>query len=855
MTPPAVHHETLPSGLELLLHETHDAPVAAVQVWARVGSADERPGEEGLAHFHEHMLFKGTERRGVGAVAGEIESAGGRVNAYTSFDLTVYHATLPAAGLAVGVDVLADAVGHSRFDPGEIAREREVVLEEIRRSQDSPARVLSDAVFAAAYRVHPYRAPILGTPESVARFDRERVTAFFRRWYGTGNLLVVAVGDFEAARLRDLLEAAFAGVPRGEAPRARPAEPAPDGLRSTILLRPFERAALELSWLAVPFAHPDTPHLDLLALILGQGDSSRLVRRVKEREGLAESVDAWSYTPLDAGLFSASLDTEPASAAPAIEAVVAEVERARREPVSADELEKARANFLAMEHFERESVGGLARKLGSFHVLAGDWRAEEQYLEAVRKATPADLLRVARAWLDPERLTVGAVLPEGAAAALDEAAVAEAVARGAARTARAFARPARVRGAADVQSYTLPCGAALHVARRLEPPVLAARAAFLGGQLAEDAATAGITSFLTSMWLRGTRARSAGDFARAVESLAAEIDGFSGRNSLGATLECTSDKLEPVLDLFAEVLLEPALDPEELERQRRETLAAVARREDRLADRAFQLFAETLYQTHPYRLPLIGTADSVAAFTPESLAAHHARLVRAENLVVGVAGRVDPDAVAEMLGARLADLPAGGFERPAPPPDEPPREIRSAELRKPRAQAHLVLGFPGLTIQDPDRYALEVISQLLAGQSGRLFLELRDRRGLAYSVTAVNVEGIAPGTFALYIGSAPEKLDEAQAGMLEQLERLLESPPAEAELAGARRHLVGNFAIDEQRCALRAAHLALDGLYGLGADADRHYAERIEAVSADDVLRVARRVVKLDAYTLALVRP
>jgi zinc protease len=148
-----------------------------------------------------------------------------------------------------------------------------------------------------------------------------------------------------------------------------------------------------------------------------------------------------------------------------------------------------------------------------------------------------------------------------------------------------------------------------------------------------------------------------------------------------------------------------------------------------------------------------------------------------------------------------------------------------------------------------------VISQILAGQSGRLFLELRDRRSLAYTVTAVNVEGVPPGTFSLYIGTAPEKLDAARAGMLEQLERLVQEPPAAGELEGARRHLVGNFAIDEQRAAVRAAHLSLDGLYGLGADADRHYAESVRAVTPEDVLRVARRVIDLDAYTIAIIKP
>jgi zinc protease len=862
----STHCEILPNGLTLLLRELHVSPVAELQLWANVGSADERPGEEGLAHFHEHMLFKGTLRRGVGAVAGEIEGVGGRVNAYTSYDVTVYHATVPSSGLAVALDVLSDAIRFSVFDPAEIAREIEVVLEEIRRGEDSPSQVLGNAVFAHAYALHPYRAPILGTSESVAAFDRNRVRAFFERWYAPDTLVVVAAGDFDARELREGIASAFEGARPAGTRRERPTEPPRTALRGAVVRRPFERASFELAYGVPNFCDPDAPLLDLLAFVLGEGESSRLVRRVKEQAGLADRVDASSYTPLDPGLFGASAELDPAHADDCISAVAAEVERLRAEPVTRDELERARANFLATEHFERESVSGIARKLGSFQVLGGDWRSEERYLATVREATPEALQRVAQTYFSHEAMTATLLYPSRVRVAPDEERVVAAVLRGVEHTRRAFAPPVALaaagragpvagQAAAGLRSYRLPNGAALHVLPRREVPVVAVRAAFLGGLLAESEQNAGLTSFLTSMWLRGTRARSAADFARAVESLAAEIDGFAGRSSLGLTLETPTPQLAPALDLFAEVLLEPGFDPTELARERRDTLAALARREDRVAERAFDLFTQTLFERHPYRLPLIGTKRSVRAFRVEALEAHHARLVRAPNLVLAVAGDVDPDAIAARLSALLADLDGGEFEPPSPAPEPAPREIRVAELRKRRAQAHLVLGFRGLDVRDGDRFALEIVAQILAGQGGRLFLELRDRQSLAYSVSAVNVEGVAPGFFAVYMGTAPEKIELAREGILLELRKLVESPPADEELRRAQSYLTGNFAIDQQRSAVRAGQISLDALYGLGADAYTRYVERILSVGKDDVLRVARRVLALDAYTLAMVRP
>ena len=867
---PSTHHEILPNGLTLLLRETHLSPVASLQIWVNVGSADERSNELGLAHFHEHMLFKGTPNRGVGDVAAEVEGAGGRINAYTSFDVTVYHATLPREALAVGLDVLSDAVQHSIFDPEEVVREREVVLEEIRRSQDSPFHVLSDAVFAEAYRVHPYRNPILGTAESVSSFHREQVMTFFERWYTPDNMVVVAAGDFDAAEFALEIAAAFEGAQPGGTLRARPTEPKNLGLRSVVLQQPFERVRLDLSWAGTSFRDDDSTALDLLSFILGESESSRLVQRVKDREALVDRIDSSSYSPLDPGLISITAETDVERAAACLDAVSREVERLRHEPVSSDELERARANFLASEHFERESVSGLASKLGSFHVLGGDWRSEERYFEGIRQATADDLLRVARQYLNSEQLTAGVMLPPDLAdtqstqsspsrqaapvtRAIEEADVAAAIDAGISRTRRRFSPPTETKRGERVHSFQLHGGASLHVLPQRDVPVVAARAAFSGGLIADEEPRAGLSSFLASMWTRGTRQRSAGDFARTVENLAAEVEGFAGRNSQGVVLEITSDKLSEGLDLFTEVILEPAFDADEFEREQRETLAAIERREDRLAQRAFLLFGEAHYKHHPYRLSMIGSHESVTRFDLDAVRAHHARVVQAENLVIGLSGDVDPEAVAEALSVRLEALPHGDFVQPAPAAEEAPNDIREVSLHKDRAQTHIVLGFRGLTVHDPGRHVLEVIAQLLAGQGGRLFLELRDRRGLAYSVSASNLEGVAPGFFSVYIATAPEKANAARDGILEQLERVIAEPPSDDELARARRYLTGSFAIDQQRNSARAAHISLDALYGLGPEAYLSYAKTIESVTKEDVLRVAQRILRLDAYTIATV--
>ena len=880
--PSPVLHRVLANGLTMLLRESHRSPVVELQIWAGVGSADERKGEEGLAHFHEHMLFKGTERRAVGVVAGDVEGLGGHINAYTSFDSTVYHATLPSAAWREGLDVLTDAVRFSIFDEEEIAREREVVLEEIRRSDDTPGHVLGELAFRECYKAHPYGLPILGPAGNVAGFDRAQVLEFFRRWYTPDNLMVVATGDFDREEVAEEIQRLFDDAVAGQITRTRPSEPAQEAMRIVVARKPFEGHRLDLSWPASNFRDRDSTHLDLLAYVLGECESSRLVQRVREAEGLVDRIDASAYTPLDRGLLSVGFETDAKRLLAATRRIIEETDRLRHHPVSQSELDRARINFLASDQFDHESVSGVASKLGSFEAMGGGWEREAEALEILRAATPDDLLGVAKKYLRPEALTVAALIPESADAGIDEAAIRRAVEEGLeaakiarpnpeeaaqqaspaaksieSRATRLALSPLRTTpdGAGERLDATLSNGLRLHILRRTEVPVVAVRLATLGGLLSENEDNSGLTRFLAAMWSRGTKAHESAAFARQIEGLAADVDGFSGRNSIGITLDCLSETLEPAFEHFADAILEPRLDKEEIERERRESLAALERREDRLGQRAFQLFARTEYKSHPYRMTMLGEASTLAGFTRNDLIAHGERLIQPDCASIAVVGDVDPDVIARLVEQRFGSMSARaeGFELPAV--EQRDTGVREAELIKDRAQAHLVIGFRGLTLGDPDRFALELISQMLAGQGGRLFLELRDRQSLAYTVSASNVEGLAPGTFTLYIATAPEKLDRARAGIFEEIDRLLNHAPSDEELQHAIRFGTGSFAIDSQRSHARAAHLALDSVYGLGADHTQDYPEAIARVTPEDILRVAQRVFRLDAYSTCAVHP
>ncbi len=863
----AVRHR-LSNGLTVLVEENHAAPVAALQVWVRVGSADELPGEFGLAHLHEHMLFKGTARRGPGEIARAIEACGGEINAWTSFDQTVYHVVVASQFLAQGMDVLADAITSAAFDPEDLKREIEVVCEEIKRSLDSPTRKLSKELFATAFTRHPYGRPVIGTEESVRSFTREGILGFYRRWYQPQNCVLVAVGDLREEHVLELSHRLFAR-PRADfaPPPARPAEPPRNEPNARLRREPLKESYLSLAWPAPPLRGEDVAALDALSIVLGHGDASRLFRALKRDRLLCTEVQASCYTPVDPGLTIVGLTLQPPQLREAVREALAQTYRLRVEEVSLEELGLACRLIESDAVYQRETVQGQARKLGFYEASAGGIEFEQEYLARVAALTPGSLREAAERHLRPEGAVLCAVLPDGAAE-LDEAALLQILhqaadeARKAPRKPPSAAAPQRREPVRFAEPRTgpllreeLPGGGVLLVKEERAVPLVALRAVWSGGLRAETDQNAGINVLLARLAAKGTQRRGAEQVVRLMEAMGGSMGGNSGRNSFGLRAELLSRHLEEGLDLFAEALAEPAFRDGEVARERTLQLDELHAREDNPAGLAFLLFAQTLYRRHPYRLDTLGTPASVEGVTPDLLAGYRSLHYPGARAIVSVVGDVAPAHVSQLVRERFARLPRTAAPLLSPPQEEPSSAPRTAVRKLDKAQAHLVVGFPGARLSDPLRWELDVLSAILSGQGGRLFVELRDRRSLAYSVTSFSVEGVDPGYFAAYIGCGPGKVGEALEGIRRELARCRESPPSAAELDRARTHLIGTHAIGLQRNSARAAVYAFDECYGLGADASSRYAERIAAVSAADVLAAAQRALDAKAEVVALVAP
>jgi len=878
----------LDNGLTVILEENHSSPVVAVNVWVKTGSACEVEGEYGLAHVHEHMLFKGTEKRKVGEIARVIESSGGDINAFTSFDETVYYVVIASRFLDTALDVLADAMQHSTFDPEELSKELEVVVEEINRSKDSPSRNLSEKMFSTTFTEHPYGRPVIGSVESVRSFTREGITDFYKKWYAPNNMVLVVVGDFETAEVMPKIEELYGKYPSSELPECViNKEPEQKGMRAYILDKPLQEGYFSLAYHIPNAKHEDTPVIDVLSNILGGGESSRLFRNIKEDKGLVNNIYSYAYTPKYEGIFAVGGSIDPSKSKEALSEIVKEINRLKYEPVSDQELQRVKVNLESDAIYTKETMQGQAKKLGFYEVETDDFRFEDEYLEKVSQVTAQDIMLAAQTYFNNDNLTAGFLLPSDSITIKEEEV--QSIAENASKEVQEASSKDGLEGevlvekdlmvdaaatssvvdtseisenesegniSGEVQKYVLENGITVLIKKNDSVPLFSARAAFLGGVRYEDQSTNGVSNFVSRMLTRGTETRSALQIAQEIESIAGEVEGFSGRNSFGVTVESLSKNFVPAMDIFADVVLNPGFDPEEVERARREILADINRQGDNLIRTTVNLFLDTLYTDHPYKLDPLGTIDTVKASDSKSLKEFYEKYVRPENMVITVVGNVNKDEVLETIKNDFGGMKKGSTPNPVINADAAPQEIRvRVDTKQDKAQTHILLGFQGPKIDDEDHYSIEVLNTILSGMGGRLFLELRDKKSLAYTVTSFYTPGLEPGFLGVYIGTAPQKEQEAIEGMKEQLELLLKDGVSDEEISRAQNYLVGGFEIGLQQNSAQAAKITFDELYGIGWEEYNSYPEKIYSVTKEDVLEAARKYIDLEKYTLAIVKP
>ena len=836
-----VERVVLPNGLTLIMKRDTSAALASVQVWVKTGSVHEGGHlGAGLSHYVEHMLFKGTSRRAGREISATVQARGGYINAYTTFDRTVYYIDLPSEHTGVAIDLLADAVLHSSLPADEAAKEKDVILREIAMTKDDPDNRLWDALFSTAFREHPYRQPIIGHRDLFAGVTREDLHGYYQSRYVPNNLVVVVVGAIDPAATRAEVEKHFGATPRARlAPVLVPAEPAQLAPRVEHRIEDVEVTRAVLAWPIPGLAHEDAPVLDLLAMALGHGDSSVLWQEIREQAALVHSIDASAWNPGSTGLFCVSFTCDAGKRAAAERAIFRSLQRCASKGFKAAQLKKSVRQLVVGEINSRKTMSGQASRLGVAEVVVGDLDHSRAYFSRLSSVRPADVQRVLKQYLDHHRLTSVSSNPKAAAAAAAPAVT-------------------LTPGQADFSEVRLPNGSRLLLQPDPRLPNLHLRLLMQGGPLFEDPAKRGATALLATLLTKDTRTRSAAAVAEYIEQIGGSFYPFSGNNSIGLAAEVLPPDFDRALAVIADAVLAPAFKAETFAIERDAQVAALQQDDDDVVTLARKRLREKFFGRHPLAFDATGNQAGVKALKPADLAALLRRLCVGSNVVLTVAGDFEARRVVPKLKAFLAKIPRGSAPAVNMGSDtllELPAESGDFVENEPREQAVVLQGFSGPRVNAADFFVSEVADELFSGMASRLFERVREEKGLAYFVRSGRVVGLDAGMFYFLAGTQPGKEAEVIAEIDAEIARVIAGAVEPEELTRCQTRLKAARRQSLQTNSARAMQAGLNALQGQPINDWKNYDGHIQAVTIRDLAEFAKRRFVRARRTQLVVRP
>jgi zinc protease len=847
-----VRREVLPNGLTLLVQPDHSAPVVAVVTHVKAGFFDEPDEWSGISHVLEHMFFKGTSRRGVGAIARETKAAGGYLNAGTGYDHTSYFTVLPSSGLAAALDIQSDALLNSVIDEGELARELQVIIQEARRKRDTPGAVAHETLHEVMFDRHRIRRWRIGSEERLAQLTRDDLWSYYRTRYVPERTIVAIAGAFEVEEALELARKAYGGWPVSPgAVDLSPEEPPRREVRARTLRGDITHAELVLGWRAVPPLHEDAPVLDVAAAILGLGRGSWLYRALRET-GTVTSVSAHNYAPTELGVFSIGADLVPEKVPQAIDLIAEAASRLTLLGPEPDDLERARTLVQARWARQLESMEGKASAIAAAEALDDVSFLDREY-EALTRVTAEEVRSVTGRYLQPDNVAGVVYLPdrEGedlTAPMLERSFAVTAIRRASPSKVHQESPPSPVstgvrRQTADVLHTSLP-GADLLVRRKTGAP-LVTLGIYVPRLELDPPAQAGLGALVVRSAVRGAGGLDPGELAFAFERLGGTLSPAAASDWLGFSTTVLSDKLAEAATLLNTVFTQPSLGDAEVNTERSLMVSEAEQVADDMFRFPFQLAFAGAFGNAGYGLPVSGLPETLAELSAADARAGHRRMLATRPVVVAV-GDVDPEEASAALAGIFAEREPLDPARvvPAVPWAGGPGPDAIQIVEREKQQSAFAMAFPGPARRDADRAAAEVWAAVASGLGGRMFEALRDRRSLAYTVMATSWQRGRAGALLTYIATSPRREDEAREAMLEELARFTQEPVSETELLQAANYLAGQAEVGRQSAAGLAGEILEAWLIGNGLEDLENPGAAFRAVSREDVVRVAQRYLQ-----------
>ncbi|MGB8298395.1 MAG: pitrilysin family protein [Polyangia bacterium] len=872
----------LPNGLDVILHVDHAVPIVHVEVWYKVGSKDEAPGKTGFAHLFEHMMFQGTKHIPEDAYFKYLGQAGASArNGSTSTDRTNYFETLPASELELGLWLESSRMGFLLDRPSFRAafeNQRDVVKNERRqRIENAPlggvARVELEALFPPG---HPYHHEVMGSMKDLDAAGEDDIRAFFTRYYAPNNAVLLIAGHLDVAQVKGLVEKYFGPIPAGPPVQRPPASPipAPTAERRIAMEAKVNLARGLQAWNTVPLFAPGDASLDLLANVLGGGKSSRLYRRLVLELKIAQSVSAAHISRLLGGTFEITYVPLQGHTLAELETVInEELEKLRTQPVEAAELERARNEIETDLVRGLETLQGLAGRLLTYDVFAGDPAFLDHDLLRYQTATPEILQKwAARILPNQARVTID-VEPNDSAPIMGRlvkpangndqpVSVAPVVEKPTARQtpdaefrqklpASAAQAPFKV---PEVKRFRLKNGLRVILAESHKLPLVGVEMVVRTGSGANPRNKAGLADLVADMLDEGTATRSATAIAEEIAQLGATLSTHATWDASSVSVSALTENIDRALDVWADVLLRPAFSEDDLARVRENLLSTLARRKDSPPLVAGLTFARALYgENHPYGWPLGGTEESVRRIARADVQNFFQTFYRPNNAVLVVAG----DMRETDLRAQMEKRFAGWKPKTAKVGMAKPLAIEKTRIflvdKAGAPQSSIRLGAFGIERKNPDYHRALVMNQILGGTFKRLTLNLRETKGWSYGVASMFEARRAPGPWTTGGEFVANHTADSVTEILKEITALRSDEVGASELKETKDEIIRAFPARFATANQVAAQMAALAVYDLPDKELQNFTARIASVTAADVQKMAQKYLRPDHMVIVVV--
>ena len=834
----------LDNGQTVVVQEVKNNPIVTIDTWIKTGSIDEEDSNNGVAHFLEHLFFKGTKTHEPGEFDKILETKGAITNAATSKDFTHYYITIPSKDFDLAMDLHGDMILHPLIPRKEMEKERKVVLEEISKDLNSPTKIMQDNLNSMLYTTHPYKRKVIGRSDVIETITRDQVLSFYNKNYSPSNMVTVIIGDVDANHAIEKTKEAFNAEYKKQTKTIYTKEAPLTKQQKKVEYLDTESGYMVIGFRGTPIDDKDSYALDVLATILGDGRSSVLNQVLKEKKRIAFSVDAGNSTFRDDGIFYISANYEPTKCKIVQDTIFNEIEKIQKNGVTDDQLKLAKNIIERSTYYSRESITNIATEIGYTMALTNDIKFYDTYLDNIKNVSKEDVKKVAEKYLGINRSAVSIVLPKSA----KEVPVAS-------LTQQAPATAELVSENAQTQKYKLSDGATMLYTPNNVNDIIAISIYAKGGQLAEQ--KAGTANLTATAMMRGTKNYTSLELSQVLEDNGIKIQPSASADAFVINVLTTKDEYDKTLELLNEVVNNATFEDYEIDKVKTEKLNTIKRNKDVPLQRAIEEYRDLIYQNSPYSISSKILEKNIPNITKEDIINYYNSIFAPKNLVISINGNIDKDKTIQDLNnifkpkENAKNFDFAQYNSKIPTVTTPRQTIQKVPTTE---TAWILLGWQTNGVLNEKDYAtLQVIDSLLgSGMSSRLFKDLREQEGLAYQLGSGYSPNVLRGSFLLYIGTNPQTLDKAKSGLFAEITRLKTEYVGDKELQDAKEKLLGNYVIGLETNLDKASNIGWYEASTRGYEFKDKYEKLINSVTDSDIIEIANKYFT-DDYILSIV--